>query len=99
MWPSASSFCTRFSSSCSSLLRRHGRQFFQHLPHLVVGEKLPAFERLLNGPFEIFEALLIPLGELHVRIVEAALEEEIGQRLHQIVGIDAEIVAVIFGKS
>ena len=36
--------------------------------------------------------------ELHVGIVEAALEKEIGERLHQILGIDAEIFPGVFGK-
>ena len=31
-------------------------------------------------------------------IVEAALEKEIGQRLHQILGVDAEIVPGVFRK-
>ncbi len=66
------------------LFRRHRRQLLQHLLHLVVGEKLPAFERLLNGLFQVFEGLLIPLRELHVRIIETALQKKIGQRLHQI---------------
>ncbi len=30
-------------------------------------------------------------------VVEAALEKEIGERLHQIFGVDAEIFAGVFG--
>ena len=96
IWPSSASFCTRFSSSWSICSGDIDGQLFQHLLHLVVREKLTAFERFLNGPFQVFEGLLVPFRELHVRVVEAALEKEIGQRLHQILGVDAEIIPGVF---
>src|SRR5205085_6708664 len=41
----------------------------------------------------IFERFLIPLAEGHVLRVEAALQQEIRERLQQIVGVDSEIFA------
>ena len=71
-------------------------QLLQHFAACVVGKQFAAFERLLDGPLQVFEVCSIPLRELHVGVVKAAFEEEIGQRLHQILRVDAEIVAGIF---
>ena len=47
---------------------------------------------LLLRLLEIFERVLVPLAELHGRILKTAFEEKIGQRFHQVFGAEAEIV-------
>jgi hypothetical protein len=37
--------------------------------------------------------MLIPLAEAHVLVLEAAFEEEIGERLEKIFGAETEIIA------
>ena len=69
-----------------ALLRRHLLQPLAHLLELLRVEQLAAFERVLDRLLQIFERVLVHLGKLHVGIVEAALQEEIGQRAQQILG-------------
>ena len=59
----------------------------------VVVEELALFERLLDGLLQVLERVLVPLAEVHVLSVEAAFEEEIGERLQQVLGADAEVLA------
>src|SRR5439155_2875438 len=59
---------------------------------------IPAFEGSLNRLLQIFEAVLSPAGILTELIVIATFEKEIGESLHQFLGVDAEIVSVVFGE-
>jgi hypothetical protein len=52
-------------------------------------EHLAALERLLDGPLQLLQRVLVPLAEPHVGIVEAAFEKEVGQRLQQVLGAEA----------
>src|SRR5690349_4534213 len=77
------------------LLGRHGRELFEHLLHLIVWKKLTAFQRLLDRPLQVLERVLVPLRERHILRVETALEEEIGQSLHQIIRVDPEVFSAV----
>jgi hypothetical protein len=66
-------------------------------PAALVVEQLALFERLLDGVLEIFEVCSFHSLKGMYWIVEAASQEEIGQRLQQILGVDAEIFAGVFG--
>jgi hypothetical protein len=72
----------------------------QALPHLVelLGvEKVPAFERALDGLFSLPERMLVHLGKLEIGILVAALQKVVGKRLQQILHLDAEIFLGEFG--
>ena len=60
---------------------------------------LALLERPLDGVLQVFERVLVPLAEAHVLVLKAALEEKIRQRLHEIFGADAEVVAGVLGNS
>ena len=59
--------------------------------------RLPCSSACWMALLQIFEGVLVPLAERHVLCVEAALQQEIGERLQQIFGVDAEIFAGVAG--
>ena len=81
------------------LLRRQVLEALHHLLEAVVVEQLALFERLLDGLLQIFERVLVQLAEGHVLGVEAAFQQEIGERLQQILGVDAEVLAGVLANS
>src|SRR5437660_1107566 len=60
---------------------------------MIAIKRIALFEGALNGLFQVFQRVLIPLAEAHVLILKAALEEEIGQRSEQVFRADSEAEA------
>src|SRR5207244_3235654 len=60
-------------------------------------EEFAVFERVLNRLLEILERVLVPLAERHVLGVEAAFQQEIGQRFEQVLGIDTQVLTGVAG--
>ena len=60
------------------LLLGHGLKLLHHLLELLIAEKLPIFERLLDGALQLFEGMLVELAEAHALGVEAALQQVVG---------------------
>ena len=56
------------------LLFRHRLQLLHHLLELLVAEKLPVLEGLLDGALQVLERMLVELAEAHVLGVEPALQ-------------------------
>jgi len=50
----------------------------------ILVEQVALFKRLLNCFLQILERVLIPLAELHVRVLEPALEKKVGEGFEQI---------------
>ncbi|HEX4074548.1 MAG TPA: hypothetical protein VHX49_04020 [Candidatus Acidoferrales bacterium] len=79
------------------LLLGHGFELLADLLGAFWIEELATFESLFDGALEIFERVRIELAELHVGIVEAALQKEIGESAHQVFGGEAEVVTGVAG--
>ena len=93
IWPSSTIFWTRLLEQLVHLLRRHVAEALHHLLEALVVEELALLERLLDGLLQILQGVLVPLAEGHVLRVEAALQQEVGESLEQILGADAEVLA------
>ncbi len=79
------------------LLGTHVLDALHHFLERFVVEQVALLESPLNGVLELFERVLVHLRERHVRIVEAAAQQEIGQRFEQILAVDAEVFTGIAG--
>ncbi len=71
------------------LLAGHGGELLHHLLDLFVGEESAFIEGAADGLFQVVERLLLPLAGGVVGIVEAALQQVVGESLEKIVGVDA----------
>ncbi len=79
------------------LLRRHCLQPLHHLAHVVVVKKATVFQCLLDSLLEIFERPVVPLAKGRILGIESALQQKIGERLQQLLRIDAEIFVGVLG--
>ncbi len=75
------------------LLGRHVFECLLDALGLLGIERVALLEGPLQRVLQILERVLVPLAEAHVLVLEAAFEEEIGQRLQKIFGAEPEIIA------
>ena len=79
------------------MLGAHVPDALHHFLKRIVIEQIALFQGALDGVLEIFQGLFIQFAEGHVGVVEAAAQQEIGQRLEEIFGVDAEIFTGVSG--